>query len=59
MSRSRPSREDELESSGLTPYPDSFGLYRHRKAGEVGAEEWHGYYWARRTEGGDYEKVDL
>ena len=30
-------------------------MYRHRKAGEMRTEGWHGCYWARCTEGGAYE----
>jgi hypothetical protein len=53
VSHSRPSHEDELEGLEFTPPGEGFDLYRHRKAGEMRTEGWHG--WARRTEGGAYE----
>jgi hypothetical protein len=55
MSHSRRSHEDEREDIELTPPGEGFELYRHRKAGEMRTEGWHGCYWARRTEGGAYE----
>ena len=32
-----------------------YKLYRHRNADALRTRDWHGYYWARRTAGGDYE----
>jgi hypothetical protein len=55
VSRSRPSREDELEGLELTPPGEGFDLYRHRRASEMRTEGWHGCYWARCTEGGACE----
>jgi hypothetical protein len=37
------------------PPEGGFELYRHKNAGEMRTKIWHGYYWARRTEEGDYE----
>ncbi len=42
-------------SEDLTPPAEGFELYRHRKTDATGARGWHGYYWARRITGGDYE----
>ncbi len=39
------------------PAPPGAGyeLYRHKAAESLETEGWHGLYWARRTESGDYE----
>ncbi|HKH10994.1 MAG TPA: hypothetical protein VKA73_07600 [Rubrobacter sp.] len=37
------------------PPEEGFELYRHRNADNLQTGGWHGYYWARRTAGGDYE----
>ena len=37
------------------PPAEGFELYRHKKVGEMKTKSWHGYYWARRNEEGDYE----
>ncbi len=39
----------------LTPPDEGFELYRHRNAETIKTRNWHGLYWARRTEEGDYE----
>ena len=46
---------DDLE--GLDPIPpeEGYELYRHKSAGETKTKNWHGLYWARRNEEGDYE----
>lgn len=42
---------------GLDPIPPESGyeLYRHKNAGEMETKNWHGHYWARQNEEGDYE----
>ncbi len=51
-----PPREDPSEDQKKpTPPGASFELYRHRNAENLRTEGWHGLYWARRTDGGDYE----
>lgn len=50
-----PSTEDAPNPLDLAPPAEGFELYRHRNAGEMGTRDWHGYYWARRDESGDYE----
>ncbi len=42
-------------SQDLTPPAEGFELYRHRNAKTIKTRNWHGLYWARRTEEGDYE----
>ncbi|CAA9436605.1 MAG: hypothetical protein AVDCRST_MAG01-01-3318 [uncultured Rubrobacteraceae bacterium] len=37
------------------PPEEGYTLYRHRNAEETRTGGWHGYYWARRTTGGEYE----
>ena len=39
----------------LLPPEGGFELYRYKNADEMKTKNWHGYYWARRTEEGDYE----
>ncbi len=45
------------DQEGLDPIPPEggFELYRHKHAQKMRTGRWHGYYWARRTEEGDYE----
>ena len=50
-----PSLFDDEEGPDLTPPGESFELYRHKNADMMRTKGWHGYYWARRTEEGDYE----
>ena len=45
----------EFEGPNLSPPGEGFGLWRHGNAGRLGTEGWPGLYWARQTEGGDYE----
>ena len=40
---------------GLTLPAESFELYRHKDAQKMRTKYWHGYYWAKRNESGDYE----
>lgn len=37
----------------LTPPGEGYELYRHKNLKET--KNWHGLYWARRNEEGDYE----
>jgi hypothetical protein len=50
-----PSLFDDEEGPDLTPPGEGFELYRHKNADEMRTKKWHGCYWARRTEEGDYE----
>ena len=50
-----PSAHDDQEGPDLTPPGEGFELYRHKDAHKMRTKNWHGYYWARRTEAGDYE----
>ena len=50
-----PSLFDDQEGSDLTPPGEGFELYRYKDADKLRTKNWHGYYWARRTEHGDYE----
>ena len=43
------------ESPDLSSPGEGFELYRHKDAEKMRTKGWHGYYWARRTEVGDYE----
>ena len=44
--------EDE---TSLIPPEEGYELYRHKNAGNMKTKNWHGFYWARRNEKGDYE----
>jgi len=46
---------DDKEGPDLTPPEGGFELYRHKHAEKMRTKNWHGYYWARPTERGDYE----
>ena len=50
-----PSLFDDEEGPDLTPPGEGFELYRHKHAEKISTKGWHGYYWAKRTEEGDYE----
>ena len=43
------------EEPDLTPPEGGYELYRHKNAGQTRTRNWHGLYWARRNEEGDYE----
>jgi hypothetical protein len=43
------------EALDLSPPGGGFELYRHKNADKMKTKGWHGYYWARPTEQGDYE----
>ena len=46
---------DDEERPELTPPGEGFKLYQHKNADKMTTKGWHGYYWARRTEEGDFE----
>jgi hypothetical protein len=50
-----PSAHDEEEGPDLTPPEEGYELYRHTDSANMATTNWHGYYWARRIEEGDYE----
>jgi hypothetical protein len=39
----------------LSPPGEGFEIYRYKDVDEMSTKNWHGYYWARRTERRDYE----
>jgi hypothetical protein len=43
------------EGPDLSSPGEGFELYRHKNADKMRTKGWHGYYWARLTEQGDYE----
>ncbi len=45
----------DREGPDLNPPEGGYELYRHKNAGETKTRNWHGLYWARRNEEGDYE----
>ncbi len=49
-----PHGDDNVVPEGLTP-EGAYELYRYKNAERMKSKNWHGYYWARRTENGDYE----
>jgi hypothetical protein len=46
---------DDEEGLDLTPPEEGFELYRHKDTEKMRTKDWHGYYWAKRTEQGNYE----
>jgi hypothetical protein len=46
--------DDDVVLERLWP-EGGFELYRYKIADKMRTKNWHGYYWARRTEDGDYE----
>jgi hypothetical protein len=46
---------DDQERPNLTPPGQDYELYRHKDVDKMRTKGWHGYYWARPTEQGDYE----
>jgi hypothetical protein len=50
-----PSLFGDEEGSDLTPPGEGFELYRYKDAEKMRTSGWHGYYWARQNEAGDYE----
>jgi hypothetical protein len=51
----KPPPFDDHEGADLTPPGEGFKLYRHKDAQKIRTKNWHGYYWAKRTEEGNYE----
>jgi hypothetical protein len=51
----RPSVHDDQEEPHLSLPGEGFELYRYKNAEKMRTKNWHGYYWARRTEEGDYQ----
>jgi hypothetical protein len=47
--------EDREEGLDLTPPEGGYELYRHKNAESMQTRNWHGFYWARQNEEGDYE----
>lgn len=45
----------DQETPDLTPPAEGYELYRHKNAESMKTKNWHGLYWARRNEEGDYE----
>ncbi len=51
-----PPREDPSEDRERPAPPGAgYELYRHRAGETLETKGWHGLYWARTTESGDYE----
>ncbi len=50
-----PFDDDDEGSPDLAPPEEGYELYRHKDAERMKTRNWRGYYWARRTEQGDYE----
>jgi hypothetical protein len=54
-SRDRPLLgDDDVVLERLWP-EGGFELYRYKNADKMRTKNWHGYYWSRQTEQGDYE----
>ncbi len=47
--------DDYWRELDLTPPGGGYELYRHKNAGGMKTKNWHGFYWARQNEAGDYE----
>jgi hypothetical protein len=43
------------EGLNLVPPEEGFELYRYKNTEEMRTRGWSGLYWARKSEGGDYE----
>jgi len=43
------------EGLDFTPPKGDYELYRHKNAESMQTRNWHGFYWARQNEEGDYE----
>ena len=46
---------NDREGLDLAPPGSGYELYRHKNAQGTKTKGWHGLFWARRTEKGDYE----
>jgi hypothetical protein len=49
------SPRDEQDALNLNPPEEGYELYRHKNTERMKTKNWHGYYWARQNEAGDYE----
>ena len=49
------SPRDDQQELNLVPPEGRYELYRHKNAERMKTRGWHGYYWARPNEAGDYE----
>ena len=49
------SPEGRAEGLDLTPPGRGYVLYKHKNAESMKTRDWHGLYWARQNEEGDYE----
>ena len=49
-----PQGDDDVVSEHLRP-EGGCELYHYKNAERMKTKNWHGYYWARGTEEGDYE----
>jgi hypothetical protein len=49
-----PHGDDDVVLERLPP-EGGFELYRYKNADQMRTQNWHGYYWARRSREGDYE----
>lgn len=47
--------EGREEGLNLIPPEGGYELYRHKNAESMQTRNWHGFYWARQNEEGDYE----
>ena len=54
-SQERGSPRDEQEGLNLNPPEEGYELYRHKNTERMKTKNWHGHYWARQNEAGDYE----
>ena len=43
------------EGLDLTPPEGGYELYRHKNIAQIRTKNWHGLFWARQNEEGDYE----
>jgi hypothetical protein len=47
--------EGSSPTAATAPRQESFELCRHKEAQKMRAKSWHGYYWAKQNEQGNYE----
>jgi hypothetical protein len=52
--RGSPSDEEYQSLNPVSP-EEGYELYRYKNAEGMKSKNWHGYYWARPNEAGDYE----
>lgn len=51
----RSTSSEDLDGPDRTPPGEGYELYRHRNFARIKTRGWHGLYWARRNDAGDYE----